>query len=363
MRVAIVAERYEFGRGGATRAAYELVQALADRGDLDLTVFCREVLSDPPPKVKLRTLPVPSFWQPLRVFAFSRAVAQATRDYDVVQTSTRTRHQHIFRAEGGVHQDYIDRTYRWPSIQRLSPRHISILQVEEAVFHDETQIIQCCSRFVADSIRDRYGIPETRLEVIYHGVDRRLFNPERRQQRRLIARQALNLNRPAALFAGHGFERKGLRAAIDGLADSGADAELIVAGRARPGPFARYAQRRGVGDRVRFVGAPKNVADLLAACDVLVLPTRYDAFGVICLEAMASGLPVATTPFCGAAELIDPGRSGWISEHDFTPCFRVLETPDELAAMGAAAHEQTASLTWEAHAERVVQLYARVLAA
>ncbi len=361
VRVAVVIERFAPGAGGVERAAFELISELARRG-VDISVFCREARTAAPAGVALEALGGPRFWQPLRVRVFSRRAAIATRGYDVVHSFSRTRHQHVYRAGGGTHAAYMELMYGASRLQRLSPRHRAILGIEERVFADPRQIVQCNSQLVADEIAQRYGVGAERLVVIYNGVDLERFTPERRAARGAAVRAELGIEGPAALFVGHGFERKGLRAAIDALADAGGKGCLLVAGGDAPGPYREHARRRGLGGRVHFLGPRSDVEALHAAAELLVLPTRYDAFANACLEAMASGLPVATTPTNGAAELIEPGISGWIAAHDFAPALRALDDPGRLRTMGEAARQRAADFTWQRHADRVLELYARVRA-
>jgi UDP-glucose:(heptosyl)LPS alpha-1,3-glucosyltransferase len=361
VRVALVIERFRAAGGGVEHAAYRLVRELARR-ELELTVVCRESDTAVSAGASLVAVGGPQFWQPLRVLEFSRRAARATRGHDVVHSFSRTRRQHIYRAGGGSHAAYLERMYADPRRQRWSPRHRVLLAIEEAVFRDPSQRIQCNSRRVAEEIRTRYAVPPERLVTIYNGVDAQHFTPEGREARGGPLRRALRLDGPVALFVGRGFARKGLDRAIDGLAASGAKGDLVVAGGGDPAPWLERARQRGVADRVHFLGERRDVADLHAAADLLVLPTRYDAFANACLEAMASGLPVATTPANGAAELIEPGVSGWVLDEDFSPAFRALEDPALLRRMGVAARERALGLTWEGHAQRVLELYAQVAA-
>jgi UDP-glucose:(heptosyl)LPS alpha-1,3-glucosyltransferase len=356
VRVALVIERFGPTKGGVERAASNVVAELATR-EIDLTVVCREADTAVPGGVALDAVGGPRFWQPLRVLAFPRRARAATRGYDVVHSFSRTRHQHIYRAGGGSHAAYMEQMYASPRLQRLSPRHRVILAIEEAVFRDARQIVQCNSQGVADEIAARYDVPRERLFTLYNGVDTLRFNPERRAARGGPIRTALGTEGPVALFVGHGFARKGLQRAIDGLADAGGKAHLLVVGRDDPRPYREQARRRGVEQRVLFLGPRLDIPELHAAADLFILPTHYDAFSNACLEAMASGLPVATTPTNGAAELIEPGVSGWICEQDFSPAFAGIEDGERLQQMGAAARRRAESLTWRAHAERLLELY------
>jgi UDP-glucose:(heptosyl)LPS alpha-1,3-glucosyltransferase len=359
VRIALVVERFEPGSGGVERAAFALASELARRGHA-LTAVCRAA-GPTPAGVAVRRLRVPAFWQPLRLRRFSAEAARATASgFDVVHSFARTRHQHVYRAGGGSHAAYLERMHRHPALRaRLSPRHRTILAIEEAVFRDPSQLVQCNAEHTAREIRARYAVDAARIAVIYNGVDTERFRP-RAAARRLALRAALDLaGARVALFAGDGFARKGLDRAIEALAKA-PRVVLLVAGGGAPERYREQARRLGVADRVRFLGRRADLAELHAVADLFVLPTRYDAFSNACLEAMASGIPVATTRENGAAELIVPGVNGLLIEDDEVgPAYAWLEDGERLGALGRAARDTAEHHTWERHADAVLALYAR----
>jgi UDP-glucose:(heptosyl)LPS alpha-1,3-glucosyltransferase len=361
MRVAIVAERVGGGSGGVERAAFELARELGRRS-VHVTAVCRGFDGEPPEGVRVERVSAPRVWQPLRVALFSRAAHRATASrYDVVHGFSRTRWQDVYRAGGGSHAAYMERVYARPRLRRLSPRHAVILAIEEAVFRDPRQIVQCNAPRNAEEIVQRYRIDPVRVVSIWNGVDVERFHPARRAREREKMREELRVAGPVALFAGSGFARKGLDLAIDGLARARVRATLLVAG---AGPVARYrerASRLGVATRVRFLGHRSDLGALHAAADGFVLPTRYDPFSNACAEAMASGLPVWTTSDNGVADLIRDGENGWIVGDDgWGEAFDRLGDADALAAVGARARETIEPLTWERHGAEVLALYERI---
>jgi UDP-glucose:(heptosyl)LPS alpha-1,3-glucosyltransferase len=358
VRAAISIESFRPGPGGVEGAAWALAQELGRRG-VDLTVLCRKAVREPPPGVRVQCLGGPEFWQPLRVLEFSRRAARAAREggFDIVHAFSRTRHQDVYRAGGGSHASYLERSYRHSRLRRVSPRHAVLLAIEGAVFRDPRQLVLCNSRFVADELTRRHGLPAERLAVIYNGVDLERFHPRERERSGRALRRELGLDEPIALLVGSGFARKGVDRAIDALAQSGVKATLLVAGAGDAAPYRARAESLGVGARVRFLGLRADLPALFAAADLFVLPTRYDPFANATLEAMAAGLPAATTLANGAAELVDPGENGFLCADDFAPAFRALEDLDRLRALGAAARARAEQYPWSAHAERVLALW------
>jgi UDP-glucose:(heptosyl)LPS alpha-1,3-glucosyltransferase len=305
MRIALVIERFEPGVGGAEGVAWNLAQGLAKAGE-EVHVVARS--SREAPGVTLHPVAVPTLWQPLRVLAFSRAAARALmrHDFDCSLSFARTRHQDVYRAGGGCHGDYMERRYgRLQRLWRLSPRHAVLLATERRIFRDPGQRVVCISQMVRSEIQSRYGVPDERVSVVYNGVDIERFHPRNREEAGTRFRSEIRARDACGwLFAGSGFTRKGLDTALRALARAApADAQLWIAGRDNPGPWRRLARRLGVAERVRFLGFRSDITAAYAAADALVLPTRYDAFGNVCLEAAAAGLPVVTSGAAGAAEL------------------------------------------------------------
>src|SRR2546427_293126 len=113
------------------------------------------------------------------------------------------------------------------------------------------------------------------------------------------------------LFVGSGFERKGLATAVDALAVlSDRSSRLIVVGKGSIRSFRDRAVRLGVDGRITWLGPRPDIERWYAAADVVVLPSRYEPFGNVHLEALASGVPVVASAAAGGAEAIVDGGSG-----------------------------------------------------
>jgi UDP-glucose:(heptosyl)LPS alpha-1,3-glucosyltransferase len=220
---------------------------------------------------------------------------------------------------------------------------------------------------VREEILRTYRVAPDKLHVIYNGVDLEHFHPRERQRLRGAARAELGVNPRDTLFlfVGSGFSRKGLDAAIAALARAAEPAfRLLVAGRDRE--QARFtAQVQSAGARVSFLGAREDVRPLYAAADCFILPTRYDPFPNTALEALAMGLPVIVSSRCGAAEVVEPGRNGWICQPDDVPGLAAAMRAAGAAVHDAEALQRAARETAErfgidAMARQLTELYARL---
>jgi UDP-glucose:(heptosyl)LPS alpha-1,3-glucosyltransferase len=190
-------------------------------------------------------------------------------------------------------------------------------------------------------------------------LDQRRFNPDVVTLNRAEQRAKLDVPEDVLLilFAGINWRRKGLATIIRALALLGVDARrcrLVAVGKGRRRRFAALARKLGVADRVTLLEHVDKIERYYAAADVFVLPSLYDSFGLVCLEAMACGLAVVTTATTGASELIDHGRSGFVMA-DATDAqalagyLRQLFDAPRRAEIGARAAARARQLTWEAH--------------
>lgn len=209
-----------------------------------------------------------------------------------------------YRAGDGVHVECLERRARfeprWRSLfRRLHPKHRQILALERALFGGGAGRVIANSRMVKEQIVARFGYPAERIDVVYNGVPAFATAPDARAPKR--RELGLAPDEFALLFAGTGWERKGLRFAIE--AANRAGVTLLVAGR---------GSQRGLpqSERVRWLGPVSEMGPVFAAADAFILPTIYEPFSNACLEALAVGLPVITTSANGFSEIIEDSVEG-----------------------------------------------------
>ena len=178
---------------------------------------------------------------------------------------------------------------------------------------------------VAAELERIYAVPASRIRVISNGIDLQRFS--RSAESGAAVRRLFNipLDAKLLLFVGHEFQRKGLAHIIGALDKLGDDTWLLVVGSDNPAPFRKLAPR--VQDRVIFAGARSDLPQLYSAADAFVLPTAYETFSLVCMEAMACALPVFATAAGGIEEYLKDGING----------FRIRMDADDIAAKLAAA--------------------------
>jgi UDP-glucose:(heptosyl)LPS alpha-1,3-glucosyltransferase len=314
--------------GGAERFIERALPAL-ERAGAELTLIARSADGWGARRfIAANPFHVGNTWRDASFAGAARAAWEAG-GFDLVQSHERIAGCDIYRAGDGVHAEWLEiRRAAANSMQRLgielNPYHRYVCAAERRMFaHPRLRAVVCNSAMVRSEIARRFRVAPEKLHVIHNGVDLQHFHPDQRSALRKAARAELGLSDDAFLFlfVGSGFWRKGLDAAIGALAASGnAKLHLAVAGRDRESArYAALAAAAGLGARVRLLGGRDDVRPLYAAADCFLLPTRYDPFPNTALEALAMGLPAIVGRRSGAAEILRPGRNGWICNPQDVP--------------------------------------------
>jgi UDP-glucose:(heptosyl)LPS alpha-1,3-glucosyltransferase len=228
----------------------------------------------------------------------------------------------VYRAGDGVHRAWLARRRRFEVplkqfVRDASRKHRDLLHLEESLFEKgKAGRVIAASQMVVDEITDFYRYPAEKIDLVRNGVppDKFRFDAGLRETSR--AKLKLEQNEIALLFAGSGWERKGLLFAIEAMAlCKNQKMRLLVAGRGEAARYKTTRLRFWREDPVQFLGEVADLAPVYAAADIFILPTIYDPFSNACLEALASGLPVITTRSNGFSEIIEDAVHGSIVEN------------------------------------------------
>jgi glycosyltransferase involved in cell wall biosynthesis len=194
----------------------------------------------------------------------------------------------------------------WNSL-RVKTNHRRYLAQERQAL-GRARVVICNSRRTAEDVVSA-GVPRERTRVVYYGTNASTFGPVGKVERDR-ARQALGLpgDGPLALFVGAlGDRRKGFDTLFDAwrqLCDRADwDVDLVVAGMgAELAAWQARADRMLPVGRVRFLGFRRDMPLVLAACDLLIHPARYEAYGLAVHEALCRGVPALVSSSAGIAE-------------------------------------------------------------
>lgn len=236
-----------------------------------------------------------------------------------------------------------------------------VIPAERLSLRDDRATAIAISAALKRDLAASYG-RSAKTVVIPHGVDQRQFHPGVRARFRTSVRSELHIADGVPMFLFVGDLRKGMQPAIRALARV-PGAHLVAVSRTPPDAYRTIAAGCGVEARVAILAPTERIERYYGAADVLVLPTPYDAFGMVITEAMACGLPVITTPFAGAAELLVDGVHGRVvsSPADIealADAMRALALDaDARERMGTAAAALMQDYTWDKVADRTLAVY------
>jgi len=310
LRIAFVRRGYS-PSGGAEAYLKRLAQGIVDLGHEAQLVASADWPPDQWPFgsiVHLRATSATSFADELEKM-------RPQLDCDVLMSLERVWRCDIYRAGDGVHQGWLNRRRKFEMplqrfVRGINRKHRDILQLEDSLFaKGGAGRVIVNSEMVKREIVDLYRYPADKIAIVRNGVplDQFRFDPAMREKSR--ADLKLKPDEIALLFAGSGWERKGLRFAIEAMElCRDRKLRLMVAGRGDPSGY--KPKRFFTEEPVRFLGEIVDLRPIYAAADVFILPSIYDPFSNACLEALACGLPVITTRDNGFSEIVENGVHG-----------------------------------------------------
>lgn len=228
--------------------------------------------------------------------------------------------------------------------------------------HSGTRIVAISESVKRDLIRFE-GASELAIAVVPNGVDTVRFHPANRQRYRDALREELGISehQVMVLFVGNSWGRKGLATAIEAIRGPGsADLRLVVAGQGVPAAFIRGLPMED-SSRILFAGNQKeNVERFYAAADIFVLPTLYEPFGLVILEAMASGLPCIVSATAGASEWLTDGVDALLlhdpadGDEARAALHSLLDRPELAAALSENGRRRAEALQWQSVADGLI---------
>ena len=367
LRIALVVHDYH-RHGGHGRYVVELASRY--RRDHDVHVFANLVEEEDTTGITFHHIPA---WRPNHLAYVLSFVIPATAKvrgaFDVIHS----------QGLCGLHHDlataHFCQTAWYTSLEREGVsltwrQHVfrSLVTPLErrALCQPGTRRVIAVSDGMRRNLADLYGRSHG-VDVVYHGTDVDKFHPENRSRYRKAVRESVGVSDDRFLAIYVGDLKKGAVTAVRAVARTPGVTLLIVS----PSPPDRYraeAERAGVADRVIFHPHSKRVERFFAAADAFVFPTVYDPFGLVITEAMASGLPVLTSPAAGAAELLTHGFDGLVTDRAWDVdaiarhLARLRDDPGLRDRMGAAARARVEPLTWDRTAEQTLAVYRAVAA-
>jgi UDP-glucose:(heptosyl)LPS alpha-1,3-glucosyltransferase len=206
------------------------------------------------------------------------------------------------------------------------------------------------------------------MHVVRSSIDSQRFSEQDRPKCRLAFREQHGIapHEVVGLFAAMNYQLKGLEPLLHATQRMLARPEfagiapafrLLVVGKPEAGAYRRLARRLGIADSLCFVGYCPEMRNAYFAADFLVHPTFYDPCSLVVLEALACGLPVITSRYNGASELMHPSppqQEGYVigdphDHHELGWCLAQMLDPGRRHTFAQAARRTALQWTFEQH--------------
>jgi UDP-glucose:(heptosyl)LPS alpha-1,3-glucosyltransferase len=386
MKIAFCYESVMPARGGCETYIADLARRLvADRHEVHLYA-CRWDESALPAGIRYHALPPPRGPRFLRPWLFGGRClgALAAGTHDISVGFDKTWGQDVLYPQGGLHSASAEHNLRKHRgglrrgvarfVKWLDLAHWSFRRLERRQYLAERRpLVVVNSHMVRGHFERHYGVPADDLHVVRSAIDPQRFPEQDRLRRRLEWRQRWGIA-PAetvGLFAAMNYRLKGLDPLLHAVARLPADGpspfRLVVVGDPDSRRYQTLARRLAIADRVCFAGHCAEMRSAYFGADFLVHPTFYDPCSLVVLEALACALPVITTRYNGASELLHPLQEGYVIDdpHDHERlawCLTQLLSPARRAACAQAARRTAAQWTFEHHYRQLLQVFTEALA-
>jgi UDP-glucose:(heptosyl)LPS alpha-1,3-glucosyltransferase len=314
-KIALVKYRFLGKQGGLEKQAFKIIDELLSRGHEVTLISSQTINYKSIESIKLKITAPKGF---LTLLQFDNKVKKYLKNnhFDSILALDRTSiHTHI-RAGNGCHAAYLNlRKERVNLFKELSfslnPLHLSLLHLEKKGFtSSKLKKIFVNSELVKNQILSTYKIDLNHIEVIHNGVDwhdkDKPFSVWQDTKDEWIHKLKLNPKFLTCVFVGHDFKRKGLEFVLNALPHA-PHVQLLVIGQDKN--IQKYIERTKkleIKDRVTFLDCFTDVTPFYALADALILPTTYDPFANVTLEALCMGTQVITSSTNGASEIIAP---------------------------------------------------------
>jgi UDP-glucose:(heptosyl)LPS alpha-1,3-glucosyltransferase len=368
MRIALITRRWDPEGGGTERDLVATARALRDAGHA-ISIYAGEVRAAPGEWSVVRVgVRLPSRAVSILRFGFAAPAAARRAGADLTISFARSVGANVLRSGGGAHSSYLRAAARWrgsvrASLMRIQPYHRAQMFLERRGFRSRRlKLAIAVSDFVRADLISAFGISRSKVVTLYNGVDLDHFKPATSAQTREDIRREFKLpaSSDVVLFVGNGFGRKGLGALIEAWPIMPRRPFLLVVGADRE--MNRYRARAdalGVGPLVTFAGAQADPARFFHASDLLALPSYFEPFGNVAMEALASGVPAITSAMCGVTEILpeamrryriaDPGDAGEVA-------LRIGAILDAAPALARTARDGAEKFTWERHTRELLAI-------
>ncbi|MBK1986705.1 glycosyltransferase family 4 protein [Sphaerospermopsis aphanizomenoides BCCUSP55] len=372
MKLCIVTHKIRKGDGQG-RVNYEVAIEALRRGH-QLTLLASEIAPDLEQNSAVNWIKIPVNGYPsefIRNFIFAKKsgewLRQHRQEVDLIKANGA-----ITIGTTDVNAVHFVHNSWWASPVHISRQHrdlyglyqwlyTAINAYWEKLAFRQTKVVVAVSKKVAEELVN-IGVTRDKIRVIVNGVDLQEFSPG------VSSRQQLGLpeNVTLALFAGDiRISRKNLDTVLHALVKV-PDLHLAVVGETKDSPYPEMVAALKLTERVHFLGYRRDMPQIQQASDLFVFPSRYEPFGLVVIEAMASGLPVITAKTTGAADLLTPACGIVLPDCDdvdaLADALKLLNSDRTLRQqMGKVARTIAEQYSWTTMAQTYLDLFEELI--
>ena len=371
MKIGLVLEKFDPQMGGLEHWTWQFAQQLLARGhEVHIIAFETNPAAEKS-GLTLHRLEMPRSRLD-RAGALERHLR--TLELDVIHDMGCGWYADLFHPHGGstlaLWEHNLMRIPRWRQIRFWRERRYrEMAEIEKRQLTGSKATIVTVSKMVQTHFETLHGVPRDRMRLIYNGVDLEQFSPAHCEHLRAAARQGLGIQ-DEVLFVmlAHNLLLKNATALLKAAArliQAGHPIRVLIAGGKRSKPFIQLARKLRIEGQVIFREPQEDPRPYYAAADVFVHPTWYDPCSLVTLEAGACALPVITSRYNGASELMTDGKDGLIlAKPDDVPALTALmeKLLDPLLRqqIGTAARETALSHSFAQQTTRFLELYEEI---
>nr|WP_320193782.1 glycosyltransferase family 4 protein [uncultured Desulfobacter sp.] len=363
MKIAVLVKRFTLS-GGKERYVVELVKSLCRLGH-QVDVFACEAEQQLLNGIGFFCVPNRmTFSSVLNTISFVKETAKMLKghDYDIVHSHERNYTQEVLTLHSF---SYYEGLKKYGLLRKIDQKYLSLrsqlyLWLEREQM--KTPWLVSVSTAISNDVKENYHRTENIIEIP-PGVDLKVFDEKSVHAIRQQARTEKNIpkNELAVLFVGSAFQRKGLDRLIPAITQG---MRLIIVGKGdHLSKFLKMIKAHHCGQQISMEGITDNVINYYALADVVVLPSRSEAFGMSILEGMACGLPVIVSRNSGVADLIRHGENGFLigKTSELPEFLKMLRSDEKRQKIGLCARKTAEQYGWSRVGAAHEALYKKIL--
>jgi UDP-glucose:(heptosyl)LPS alpha-1,3-glucosyltransferase len=303
--------------GGLEKATAYLAEAFLKRG-VEITLLTTCWPEERVSRYKVVSFdPAPKITSVRKLYHFNKACTHYlnSHSFDIVFGLDRNPFQTHYRAGSGVHKAFLERRIKAESFFKkisfsINPFHKQVLRLEKQAFEDPSlKLLVTNSNMVKEEVLRYYTTSAQKIQVVPNGVEWKNYEP-------FFLKRSSSMETFRFLFIGNGYQRKGLDFLLYALSlINNYDFHLTVVGKDKSlNKYKKLAELLNLTSKLTFKGPLSSTFDLYQETDCVVIPSLYDPFANVTVEALAMGIPVLSSKDNGGSEILTPSLGSVIPD-------------------------------------------------